>query len=222
MVAVLQPTGNGKLIAIDRAVVLVGRSADCDVVITNSKKISRKHCCLVQVDDSYFIRDLGSMNGCWLNGQRVSPEATITAGDKVAIGDVEFMFHPNARVNQPGQDESSPRRVALADASQNSPVLLLDEESVTADSGDVIDVDDVEVLPDDDIEVIDDVEPIDAVEVIDEIEVVEDVVVVDEVEVLDEVEVINDSTSPKKKKDDYVISLDDSFSEEEILFFDEE
>jgi pSer/pThr/pTyr-binding forkhead associated (FHA) protein len=98
MVAVLQPVGEGKLIAIDRAVVLIGRGADCDAVITESPKISRRHCCMVQVDETYFVRDLGSMNGVWLNGERVNRESLIQTGDRVAIGDVEFLFHPNARI----------------------------------------------------------------------------------------------------------------------------
>ena len=101
MVAVLQPTKKqGKVIAIDRAVVLVGRGSDCDAIITDSQKISRRHCCLVQVDNTYYVRDLGSMNGIWVNGERVSRENLISSGDRVQIGDVEFLFHPNARIEQ--------------------------------------------------------------------------------------------------------------------------
>lgn len=100
MVAVLQPVSQGKIIAIDRAVVLVGRSADCDVIVSGSQKISRRHCCLVQVDDSYYVRDLGSMNGVWLNGDRVVRESPMAAGDRLSIGDVEYLFHPNARIEQ--------------------------------------------------------------------------------------------------------------------------
>ena len=98
MVAVLQPLKQGKVIAIDRAVIMVGRGSDCDAIITNSQKISRRHCCLVQVDNAYFIRDLGSMNGIWVNGKRVSRVSPMQLGDKVQIGDVEFQFHPNARI----------------------------------------------------------------------------------------------------------------------------
>ena len=88
MVAVLQPLKQGKVIPIDRAVVMVGRGSDCDAIITDSQKISRRHCCLVQVDNAYYIRDLGSMNGIWVNGKRVSRESPMQLGDKVQIGDV--------------------------------------------------------------------------------------------------------------------------------------
>ena len=108
MVAVLQPVVQGKLIPIDRAVVLVGRSSDCDAVITASQKISRRHCCLVQVDNMYYIRDLGSMNGVWVNGERVHRESRISSGDRIAIGDVEFLFHPNVRIEQKKTVTSAP------------------------------------------------------------------------------------------------------------------
>ena len=95
MVAILQPLKNSKSIPIDRAVVLVGRADQCDVVITGSKKISRRHCCLVQSDTTYLIRDLGSTNGVWINGKRVNLEGEMREGDQVAIGDVMFHFYPD-------------------------------------------------------------------------------------------------------------------------------
>ena len=136
MVAVLQPVNGAKYIPIDRAVVLVGRSADCDAVITNSKKISRKHCCLVQVDDMYYIRDLGSMNGVWLNGARVKREVKMSLGDHVAIGDVEFRFHPNAKVEEkktmpvaPPSAGHSPRAASPAkDEFEVVEAVLLDDD----------------------------------------------------------------------------------------------
>ena len=90
MVAVLHPTGPGQQIPIDRAVVLIGRSPECDAVIDFSTKISRMHCALVQVDTGYYIRDLGSMNGVWVGGQRVEKDAKLTNGVEVAITTSSF------------------------------------------------------------------------------------------------------------------------------------
>jgi pSer/pThr/pTyr-binding forkhead associated (FHA) protein len=151
MVAVLQPVGEGKLIAIDRAVVLIGRGADCDAVITQSPKISRRHCCMVQVDETYFVRDLGSMNGVWLNGERVNRESLIQIGDRVAIGDVEFLFHPNARIETkksvaPVPDQNSPPPVVQVAGSeqfhQSQPEQDIESKSVPkSGAGDVPNVD---------------------------------------------------------------------------------
>lgn len=103
MIAVLRQVDRKRLIPIDRAVILVGRSAECDVVITTSQKISRQHCCLVQSDQSYFVRDLGSMNGVWLNGEKVNREAEMKAGDRLCIGDVEFKLFTNVKVESKKQ-----------------------------------------------------------------------------------------------------------------------
>lgn len=107
MVAVLQPLKNSKPIPIDRAVILVGRAEQCDVVITGSKKISRRHCCLVQSDSTYLIRDLGSTNGVWINGKRVDMEGEMRDGDQVAIGDVQFHFFPNGVRKLPPKSSAS-------------------------------------------------------------------------------------------------------------------
>ena len=55
---------------LDKPIVLVGRHQECDVQI-NSRKISRKHCCLAQVNDYVVVRDLFSTNGVRINGKRV-------------------------------------------------------------------------------------------------------------------------------------------------------
>ncbi|MEZ6059470.1 MAG: FHA domain-containing protein [Planctomycetaceae bacterium] len=196
MVAVLQPTGKGKLIPVDRAVVLVGRSADCDAVITHSQKISRKHCCLVQADDRYFVRDLGSMNGVWLNGKRVTQEALLTGGDKLSIGDVEFLFHPNAKIesrkpvvsaDSPAvQDADAPRRVVLIDETEGSAAgrtPVDDDEIIEVLDDEIIDLDDGPLMDSDDAGVAVSVEELEAIA---DVDVIHDLDFGDEVEVLDE------------------------------------
>lgn len=91
MPAFLVPVDSGQcLIPLEKAIVLIGRQADCDVSLTNSRKISRKHCCIAQVNNKFVIRDLGSTNGVFLNGRRIQKESTIAVGDDLVIGDVHF------------------------------------------------------------------------------------------------------------------------------------
>lgn len=91
MTVFLEPvTGRGVKIPIDKAIIFIGRHPDCDVVITRSRMISRKHCALVQIDNSLIIRDLGSTNGVKVNGERVEKEAHFTSGDTVTIGDIDY------------------------------------------------------------------------------------------------------------------------------------
>jgi hypothetical protein len=50
---------------------LVGRGGHCDLVI-DSAKISREHAAFVRAPDGWWIEDLGSSNGTWFHGERVS------------------------------------------------------------------------------------------------------------------------------------------------------
>ncbi|MBD3673212.1 MAG: FHA domain-containing protein [Planctomycetaceae bacterium] len=90
MAVYLEPLGKGRPVLLDKPILFVGRHPECDIVLLNSRKVSRKHCCLAQIDDHIKVRDLGSTNGIIVNGQRVNKEASINIGDEVTFGDVEY------------------------------------------------------------------------------------------------------------------------------------
>lgn len=95
MPARLAPLNGGAPIQLDKPIILIGRHPDCDVVIANSGKVSRRHCCVAQINGAHRIRDLGSMNGIRVNGTRVT-EAVLSVNDQVGIGDVIFAFQLDA------------------------------------------------------------------------------------------------------------------------------
>jgi len=61
----------GAVLEVDRERYVIGRGAHCDLVI-DSAKISREHSALVRVADGWWMEDLGSSNGTWFRGERVS------------------------------------------------------------------------------------------------------------------------------------------------------
>lgn len=75
-------------VRIDRPILLVGRNPDCDVVV-DSRKVSRKHCCIAQVNDYLVVRDLGSTNGIQVNGRRLE-ESKVVHGDELIIGNIRY------------------------------------------------------------------------------------------------------------------------------------
>ncbi len=89
----LIPIGEGPAIPLDRPIVFIGRHADCDVRI-DSKKISRRHCAIVQLADRLVIRDLGSTNGVYWNGQRVE-EAVLAPRDEIQIANLHYQVQPS-------------------------------------------------------------------------------------------------------------------------------
>ena len=105
MPAMLMPIESGKPITLDKPIVLVGRHPDCDAVILNSRKISRKHCAVALVNNKFVVRDLGSMNGVWVNGDRVEQQAAVNFGDELMIGDVRFRLE----TDKPASLKSKPR-----------------------------------------------------------------------------------------------------------------
>tara|TARA_R110002072_G_scaffold99008_1_gene217915 strand:- start:5477 stop:6028 length:552 start_codon:yes stop_codon:yes gene_type:complete len=90
MTILLKPHQGGRPIILDKPILLIGRHPDCDVILKNSGKISRKHCCVALVDNRFVVRDLDSMNGVWVNGERVSHTASLRNGDELMIGDLPF------------------------------------------------------------------------------------------------------------------------------------
>ena len=86
----LEPLGDGKPVPLDKPVLFFGRHPDCDIRLPESTNISRRHCCIAQVDNRWVIRDLGSTNGVRLNGQRIRQEADMKVGDELQIGDTSY------------------------------------------------------------------------------------------------------------------------------------
>jgi len=80
---------DGPSILIDHPILVFGRHQECDVQL-NSKKVSRRHCCVALVNGTLVVRDLGSTNGVKINGATIE-EAKLKAGDELAIGN--FRYH---------------------------------------------------------------------------------------------------------------------------------
>lgn len=66
MFAQLVSLGDGPSILLDKPILLIGRDPECDVQI-DSRKVSRRHCCIAQVNDYLVVRDLDSTNGIRIN-----------------------------------------------------------------------------------------------------------------------------------------------------------
>lgn len=68
----------------------IGRIETADLQI-DSTRVSREHAVIIKEGDEYRVRDLGSTNGTFVNGQKIQ-ECALTDGDVVVIADSEFTF----------------------------------------------------------------------------------------------------------------------------------
>ena len=80
----------GRIIQISKSYQLVGRHSGCDILLRDSS-ISRRQARLELDGDSVVIEDLGSANGTWVNGVRISRK-TLTPGDEIALGTTVCIF----------------------------------------------------------------------------------------------------------------------------------
>lgn len=93
--------------------VIVGRSKESNLRISEGF-VSRRHARLWLDGSRLMVEDLGSANGTFVNGDRITVRACLEPGDRVCFDETEFHveFHgdraaidPNATVNRPNDDE---------------------------------------------------------------------------------------------------------------------
>jgi S1-C subfamily serine protease len=109
----------GQAADVSAARFLVGRGSDCELTLPDSEA-SRRHALLQpQADGSVVLEDLGSTNGTYVNGQRITGPVTLRGGERVRIGDTELNFR-NGAVGAPTQS-SPPPPAAGGDGQASAP-----------------------------------------------------------------------------------------------------
>lgn len=71
--------------------VTIGRDAENEIAIDNSA-ISRHHAKIELVGGKYFVSDLGSTNGTFLNEKRIKQELKLKSGDEIIVGKHTIVF----------------------------------------------------------------------------------------------------------------------------------
>lgn len=68
----------------------IGRSVDSDILLDDIT-VSRQHAIIERQNKAYIMRDLGSLNGTYINGEIIN-ESKLNNGDKLQIGKYVFLF----------------------------------------------------------------------------------------------------------------------------------
>ncbi|MDP1821300.1 MAG: FHA domain-containing protein [Acidimicrobiales bacterium] len=90
MLVVTRGPNSGSRFALDQALVTAGRHPD-SVIFLDDITVSRRHAEVRQVSGGYVVADVGSLNGTYLNRERVE-ESPLHDGDELQIGTFKLLF----------------------------------------------------------------------------------------------------------------------------------
>jgi pSer/pThr/pTyr-binding forkhead associated (FHA) protein len=74
----------GLRMAIDQDDFVIGRGEECNLVL-NDRAISRQHARIWREGESFFVADLESKNGTWVNGEPLKEPRQLVDGDKIQL-----------------------------------------------------------------------------------------------------------------------------------------
>ena len=79
---------------LDSAPVTIGRSSDNDMPLEEDEFASAHHARVEPRRDGVWVEDVGSTNGTFLNGTKLSHPQKLTAGDVIRVGETDLRFEP--------------------------------------------------------------------------------------------------------------------------------
>ena len=89
LLLVLKGAGRGNRFMVNQSGATIGRASDCDIFLDDIT-VSRKHA-EISFDQEFKFADAGSLNGSYLNNERVTTVA-LNSGDEIQIGKFHFVF----------------------------------------------------------------------------------------------------------------------------------
>ena len=96
MLVVVRGPNAGSRFLLDREITTIGRHPDSDIFL-DDVTVSRRHAEFRSADGGIVVRDLGSLNGSYVNGDRVE-ERQLGTGDEVQIGRFKLLYVGDAGV----------------------------------------------------------------------------------------------------------------------------
>jgi pSer/pThr/pTyr-binding forkhead associated (FHA) protein len=77
----------------------IGKRGDADLSITTDAAVSGMHVLLERAGAVWCVRDLGSRNGTFVNGERLFGERVLRDGDEITVGRTRLLFRGEASGN---------------------------------------------------------------------------------------------------------------------------
>jgi adenylate cyclase len=111
--AELQRPGGGRIPL--RGTCTIGRGSTCDIVL-NDSKVSRRHA-LIQPQKQYefWLLDLGSSNGTYVNGRRITQPVLLRDRDQIELGPFRLVFRQSKNASMGSPEPSTADQTIFAE-----------------------------------------------------------------------------------------------------------
>jgi hypothetical protein len=96
-----------ELITLTGQRVTVGKLPSCVVSLDQDATVSRMHALLENFGFAWSIRDLGSRNGTYANGERITEERLLRSGDELRLGSSRLIFWQAAHADEATDDDNT-------------------------------------------------------------------------------------------------------------------
>lgn len=117
----------GQSVEVDRELTIGRENADLTV---DDEELSRRHAAVRPVPDGIAIRDLGSLNGTFVNGARLERETTLRSSGTVRVGSTEITVELPVAVTVAGTDFTAPVEPARDVGARREPTPAVGETVV--------------------------------------------------------------------------------------------
>lgn len=114
---------------LDKARHILGRHPECDIVV-EAGAVSRHHAQVLKVDEDFFVEDMHSRNGTYVNDQLIFGRHRLKEGDRIRVCDVTFSFHHDGTTLPDGS-----QAVLIDEGPQSNASTIMSKLDVSSNEG---------------------------------------------------------------------------------------
>ena len=129
---------DGQTLDVSPGAYVMGRSTSAEIILDDAL-VSRRHARIVVEPAAIRLEDLGSVNGVFVNGQRVNGSRLLIAGDRIVVGKQEFVVRAHISSTAPPDSEGRSTAVTLVGL-ERTPTGPADDDSESTHQGDALEL----------------------------------------------------------------------------------
>src|SRR3989304_534540 len=112
--------------SLDGPSAVLGRHPACDIVL-ESGAVSRQHARILNVEGNYYIEDLNSRNGTYVNGRLFTGRQLLKENDQILICEILFIFHF-------GPEDAEVQPALVTQSALEESAAIVDDEPISSGS----------------------------------------------------------------------------------------